>query len=386
VLPRKAHIEAVRQLLATNPVVGVLGARQTGKTTLALQLAETLGMPVQRFDLEDPGDLARLQDPKLALEPLRGTVILDEIQRRAELFPVLRVLADRPGTPARFLILGSASPDLLQQTSESLAGRIAFHELSGFGLEEVGPDALDRLWVRGGFPRSFLAPSDADSERWRRDFIRTFLERDLVRLGVRIPPDTMGRFWEMLAHYHGQTWNASELGRAFGVSDRTVERYLGILEATYVVRRLRPWFHNVSKRQVKAPRIYLADTGLLHALLGLGTLRDLTAHPKVGASWEGLAIDTVVRALRAWSTEIYFWGLHTGAELDLLVARGNRRIGFEVKRTTSPHVTPSMRSALDVLELQQLYVVHAGDASFPMAEKIHALPLSKVPDELEPLR
>jgi predicted AAA+ superfamily ATPase len=367
-------------------VVGVLGARQIGKTTLALQLAETLGGPVHRFDLEDPGDLARLQDPKLALAPLHGTVILDEIQRRAELFPVLRVLADRPGTPARFLILGSASPEMLRQTSESLAGRIAFHELGGFGLEEVGADALDRLWVRGGFPRSFLAPSDADSERWRRDFIRTFLERDLARLGVRIPADTMGRFWEMLAHYHGQTWNASELGRAFGVSDRTVDRYLGILEATYVVRRLRPWFQNVGKRQVKAPRIYLADSGLLHALLGLGTLRDLTGHPKVGASWEGLAIDTVVRALRAWSTEIYFWGLHTGAELDLLVVRGHRRIGFEIKRTTSPRVTPSMRSALDVLELQRLYVVHAGDASFPMAEKIHAVPLSKVPDELEPLR
>ena len=338
------------------------------------------------LSLEDPADLARLQDPKLALEPLEGTVILDEIQRRAELFPVLRVLADRQACPARFLVLGSASPDLLRQTSETLAGRIAFHELGGFGLDEVGVESLDRLWVRGGFPRSFLASSDAESERWRRDFIRTFLERDLARLGVRIPAETMGRFWEMLAHYHGQTWNASELARAFGVSDRTVARYLGILEATYVVRRIRPWFQNISKRQVKAPKIYLADTGLLHSLLGLGTFRDLTGHPKVGASWEGFAIDVVVRRLQTWSNEIYFWGLHTGAELDLLVVRGNLRIGFEIKRTTAPRVTPSMRSALDVLQLQRLYVVHAGDTSFPMSESIQAIPLARVPDEIEPVR
>lgn len=385
-LHRGTHIQILTELLRASPVVGLLGARQVGKTTLALQLAETLTGPVHRFDLEDPADLARLGDPKLVLGPLRGTVILDEIQRRAEMFPILRVLADRPGTPTRFLVLGSASPELLRQTSETLAGRIAFHELAGFGLDEVGADALERLWVRGGFPRSFLAESDAESERWRRDFIRTFLERDLGRLGVRIPADTIGRFWEMLAHYHGQTWNASELARAFGVSDRTVNRYLGILEATFVVRRVRPWFHNISKRQVKAPKVYLADTGLLHSLLGLGTLRDLTGHPKVGASWEGLAIDVVVRTLRAWSSETYFWGLHTGADLDLIVVRGNRRIGFEIKRTTAPRVTPSMRSALQVLQLERLYVIHAGDASFPMGENIHAMPLAHVLDELEPLR
>lgn len=385
-LGRTFHLLTLGDLLRTNPVVGLLGARQVGKTTLALQLADTLEGPVHRFDLEDPADLARLEDPKLALEPLRGTVILDEIQRRAELFPILRVLADRQGPPARFLVLGSASPDLLRQSSETLAGRIAFHELGGFGLDEVGVDSLNRLWVRGGFPQSFLAPSDAESERWRRDFIRTFLERDLARLGVRIPSDTMGRFWEMLAHYHGQTWNASELARAFGVSDRTVNRYLGILEATYVVRRVRPWFENIGKRQVKAPRIYLGDTGLLHSLLGLGTFRDLTGHPKVGASWEGFAADVVIRRLRAWPSETYFWALHTGAELDLLVVRGNRRIGFEFKRTTAPHVTASMRSAMEVLRLERLYVVHAGDAAFPMGETIQGIPLAMVPSDLEPLR
>jgi predicted AAA+ superfamily ATPase len=385
-LERTDHLGTVELLLQNNPIVGVLGARQVGKTTLAQQIAGRLTSPVHRFDLEDPADLARLQDPKLALDPLRGTVILDEVQRRAELFPILRVLADRPGVPARFLVLGSASPELLRQSSETLAGRIAFHELGGFGLDEVGVDSLNTLWLRGGFPRSFLASSDAQSERWRRDFIRTFLERDLARLGIRIPAETLGRFWEMLAHYHGQTWNASELARAFGVADRTINRYLGILEATYVVRRIRPWFQNIGKRQVKAPKVYLADTGLLHALLGLGTLRDLIGHPKVGASWEGLAVDVVVRRLRAWSNEIYFWGLHTGAELDLLVVRGGRKIGFEIKRTSTPRVTPSMRSALRVLELEQLYVIHAGDASFPMGEKIRAVPLARVLEDLKPVR
>lgn len=385
-LERKDHLQALGHLLETNRVVGLLGARQTGKTTLAAELAAAHGGPVTRFDLESPSDLARLAEPTLALEPLRGLVVLDEIQRRPDLFPLLRVLADRAGTPARFLVLGSASPELLRQTSETLAGRIAFHELGGFGLDEVGPAALERLWLRGGFPRSFLAASDADSERWRRDFIQTYLERDLAQFGFRTPADTMRRFWEMLAHYHGQTWNASELARAFGVTDQTVNRYLGMLQATYAVRRLRPWFQNVGKREIKAPKVYIADTGLLHSLLGLGTPRDLAGHPKVGASWEGLAIDTVIRALRAWPSEVYCWGVHTGATLDLLVVRGERRLGFEIKRTAAPRPRPSMRSALEVLELQRLFVIHAGDAAFPLEPRIDALPLARVPLDLEPLR
>jgi predicted AAA+ superfamily ATPase len=384
-IARAWHRERVRQLLSRAPVVGILGARQVGKTTLARDLRRSWRGPAVSFDLEDPAAAARLADPALGLAPLRGLVVLDEIQRRPDLFPILRVLADRPRRPARFLVLGSATPDLLQQSSESLAGRLAFHEMGGLSLGEVGAARLDRLWLRGGFPRSFLTRSVSASFGWRLDFIRTFLERDIPQLGVSIPSGTLWRFWSMLAHYHGQVWNASEFARSFGVADMTVRRYLDLLAATFVVRVLQPWHENLRKRQVKSPKVYLADSGLLHALLNLRGQDDLEAHPKVGASWEGFAIAAIVDRLRAGWRECFFWATHAGAELDLLVVRGRTRLGFEIKRTVAPAVTPSMRAALADLRLARLDVVHAGDQTFPLAPRIRALALSRLLRDLAPL-
>jgi uncharacterized protein len=374
-IPRDAHVATVRQLLDQFPVVALLGARQVGKTTLARMIAERVGAAATRFDLEDPRDDTRLAAPMLALEPLRGLVVLDEIQRRPDLFPPLRVLADRPGTPARFLILGSASPELIRTSAESLAGRVAHHELPGLDLAEVGESHWQQSWLRGGYPSSFLATNDQTSMRWRQELIRTLLERDLPALGLRLPAETLRRFWQMLAHYHGQVWNGAELARAFGVSEKTVRHYLDLLVSTFMVRLLPPWYANLAKRQVRSPKVYIADPGLLHALLGLGSLPDLTGHPKVGASWEGFAITEVIAALGAQREECYFWALHTGAELDLLVTRGQRRLGFEIKLTDSPRITPSIRSALEHLDLERLYLVHAGDQRFPLAERVEALPL-----------
>jgi uncharacterized protein len=382
---RARHELRVRELLGQDPVCALLGARQVGKTTLARTLGQAWSGPVHAFDLELPADRARLSDPWLALDPLRGLVVLDEAQFAPELFPVLRVLADRPGTPARFLLLGSASPRLTKGVSESLAGRISFHELSGFALEEVGRDEHIRLWTRGGFPRSYVADSDMASADWRRAFIRTFLERDLPQYGIDIPAQTLRRFWTMLAHYHGQIWNASELGRAFGLSHHAVNRYLDILSATFVVRRLSPWHENLAKRQVKAPKVYIADSGLVHTLLNLETRDDIEGHPKCGATWEGFALDAVVTRLGARPDECYFWATHAGAELDLLVVRGNRRLGFEFKRSSAPRTTRSMHTARRDLKLDELTVVHAGQHDFPLAEGIRALALENVPDGLTPL-
>ncbi|MGQ0505773.1 MAG: ATP-binding protein [Myxococcaceae bacterium] len=385
-LARQGHIDTVRQLLRRAPVVGLLGPRQVGKTTLAHELADGWQGPVTRFDLERPSDLARLEEPELALEPLRGLVILDEIQRRPELFPVLRVLADRPKKPARFLVLGSASPELLQQESESLAGRIAFHELTGFELGEVPARRADRLWLRGGFPCSFVAASDADSLSWRRDFIQTFLERDLAPLGVSVPAPTLHRFWAMLAHVHGQVLNWSELGRSMGTGDHTVKRYVDHLSGALMVGLLQPWHQNLSKRQVKAPKLYVRDSGLLHALLEISDPRQLQVHPAVGASWEGFVIGQLMARLKVGFREAYFWATHQGAELDLLVFDGQRRLGFEVKRTTSPTVTASMRSALSSLNLTRLNVVHAGKETFPLGERIRAVSFGRMLDDIELLR
>lgn len=380
---RASHLRRLRNLLRQFPVVALVGARQVGKSTLARQVARRT--PATVFDLEDPRDLARLQPPTLALEPLRGLVVLDEIHRMPGLFQVLRVLADRPRRPARFLVLGSAAPDLLRQGSETLAGRIAFFRLPGFTLEETGADPADRLWLRGGFPRSYLSGTDEESLRWRQAFVRTFLQRDLADLGIGLAPETMDRFWRMLAHYHGQVWNASELARSFGVTSKTVGGYLDALAGTYMVRRLQPWFENIAKRQVKAPKIYIADSGLLHCLLGIADQRDLRGHPKVGASWEGFALEQVLLRSGAEPEECYFWKLHTGAELDLLVVRGRRRLGFEFQLTDAPAVTPSMRSALDVLRLARLDVVHAGRDSFSLGQRIRALSLRRLWQDLEPL-
>ena len=372
---RGAHRAELMRLLKQFPVVGLVGARQVGKSTLARTFVRSGQKTTTFFDLEDPRALARLEPPMLALEGLRGLVVLDEIQRRPELFPTLRVLSDRPRRPARFLVLGSASPELLRQTSETLAGRIAYHELSGFDLSEVGAQALQRLWLRGGFPPSFTARNETTSFQWRRQFITTFLEREISELELRLSPTVIGRFWNMLAHYHGQVWNAAELARAFGVSEKTVRSYLDFLVATFVAQRLPPWHENIGKREVKAPKVYIADSGLLHALLGVVTENDLLGHPKRGASWEGFAIRQIVRRLGAHPRECFFWALHSGAELDLFVIRGRTRLGFEVKHTDSPEVTPSMRSALENLGLTHLYVVHAGAETFSLGAKITALPL-----------
>ena len=372
-IDRKAEENAVLNLLEDFPVVAILGARQVGKTTLALKILSSHQGPSECFDLEDPADLARLTDARLALTDLRGLVVIDEIQRRPDLFPVLRVLADRTSPRTRFLVLGSASPELLRQSSETLAGRIAFHTLDGFSLDEVGAERLDQLWLRGGFPQSFLARTHGASFKWRRNFIRTFVERDLPELGIKISSSTMVRFWAMLAHYHGQVWNASELARAFGVSDKTVRHYLDTLTASLVVQQLRPWFVNVRKRQVKAPKIYLRDAGLLHGLLDIRDRRDLERHPKIGASWEGFLFRQVVSLLGADPEECFFWATHSGAELDFLWVRGSRRWGFEFKRTSSPSLTRSLRQALESLDLERAFVVHAGERTFPLAEGVTAL-------------
>jgi len=385
VIERNRHIGRIRHLLDRNRVVALLGARQVGKTTLAGAVLKRRAGAATRFDLEDPDDLARLAEPKLTLGALEGVIVIDEVQRRPDLFPVLRVLVDRPQATARFLILGSASPELLRQGSETLAGRIAFHQLDGFALDEVGADGSDRLWLRGGFPRSYLAESDEDSAAWRRDFIRTFLERDLPQLGSQVPSQTLHRFWSMLAHHHAQLWNAAELSRALGATGSTVRRYLDLMTGGLVVRALPPWHENLGKRQVRSPKVFIADTGLLHALLGAHTREALERHPKVGASWEGFVLREVVRRIGARPEECFFWATHAGAELDLLVVRGTRRIGFEIKRTTSPGTTRSMHSALDVLRLERLEVIHAGEHTFPMRERIRAVAFGRLDQDLETL-
>ena len=381
---RRDHLRRVALLLREYPVVALLGARQVGKSTLARQVAAAHRRPATWFDLENPSDLARLTDPGIELRPLRGLVVLDEIQRLPDVFPLLRVLADRPRTPARFLVLGSASPDLLRQTSETLAGRVAFHELDGFGLREV--DDVERLWLRGSFPRAYLARSESASRRWREGFIRTFLERDLPGLGGAVPSTTLRRFWTMLAHWHGQLWNGAEFGRAFGVAHTTVRRYLDLLTSVFVVRQLPPWHENVGKRQVRSPKVYVGDSGLLHTLLGLHTREALVSHPKVGASWEGFVIRQIIHLLAARPEQCFHWSTYSGAELDLLVVAGARRYGFEIKRTETPRLTSSMRSVVDTLNLERLDVVHAGAHRYSMAPRVRAVPAARLAAELRPLR
>lgn len=382
-IPRKNHVDAVHELLRAFPAVAILGPRQIGKTTLAKQVARQYRGPRHRLDLEDPADLNRLlADPALVLNELEGLVVIDEIQRRPDLFPILRVLADRRPRPARFLILGSASPGLIKQSSESLAGRITYYGLGGLRLQEVGFHRLDRRWLRGGFPEAWLARTNGGATLWLESFIRTFLERDLPALGMRVPGPTMRRFWTMLAHWHGQVWNASEFGRSFGVADTTVRRYLDMLTGALVIRQLQPWHENIKKRQVKAPRIYLRDTGLLHALLGIGDLNSLNSHPKSGASWEGLLLETVIEQLRLPEERAFFWSVHSGAELDLLVSRGRRRIGIEIKRTTAPKVTRSMRTAAQDLNLAEVVVIHAGAESYRLARNVRAVAAHRVDVDL----
>ncbi len=373
-IARKIDLHHIHQALRRSRVVALLGPRQCGKTTLARQLVPPESL--NYFDLEDPSAIARLTQPDLTLRPLKGLIVIDEIQRRPELFPLLRVLADRQPLPARFLILGSASPDLLRQSSETLAGRIETIILEGLRLSDVGAAALPRHWQRGGFPRSFMARGEESSFSWRQQFLNTLLERDLPGLGVSIPAAALRRFWNMVAHYHGQVWNSAELARALAVSEPTVRRYLDLLTGIFMVRQLPPWFENISKRQVKAPKVYIRDSGMLHALLNIGNRRDLENHPKVGASWEGYALEEVLKALQP--EEAYFWATHGGAELDMLLFKGRRRIGVECKRMDAPVLTPSMRIALVTLKLDELCVVYPGDRTYDLARHVRVTPLAKI--------
>jgi len=375
VIQRLRRLAELRAALKRSRVTALIGPRQAGKTTLARELVPS-GSPTY-FDLEDPRSLARLDEPMTALAPLRGTIVIDEVQRRPDLFPILRVLADRRPLRARFLILGSSSPELLRQSSETLAGRIETIELSGFGLDEVASDSLNRHWRRGGFPPSWLARSELASFVWRSQFIQTFLERDLPQFGITIPARTLFRFWTMLAHYHGGVWNSAEAARALSVSEPTARRYLDLLSGLFMVRQLQPWHANLNKRQVKSPKVYLRDSGLLHALLGLSTGSELLSHPKVGASWEGYAIEETIQLVRPEAA--YFWGTHTGAELDLLLIKGGRRYGVEVKFQDAPRLTPSMRTALSDLELEHLTVLYPGDQRYSLDRRVTVVPLADVP-------
>jgi len=370
-IERPRPTAALKTALGRSRVVALIGPRQSGKTTLA----RTFVSPdsIAYFDLEDPISLTRLDEPMTALGDLRGIVVIDEVQRRPDLFPVLRVLADRDPLPARFLILGSASPELLRQPSESLAGRLETVTLPGLSLDEVGFEARADHWLRGGYPRSFLAVDDADSLAWRLAFIQTFLERDVPQFGIGASATALRRFWGMLAHYHGQTWNAAEPARALGISQSTVRRYVDILEAVFMVRQLPAWHGNLLKRQVKAPKVYVRDAGLLHALLGIRTHKALHEHPRSGASWEGYVVEEVLG--RVQPDEAYFWGTHGGAELDLLLLKDGWRIGIECKRADAPRLTPSMHSALADLALDRLLVIYPGPRRYALGEAVEVVPL-----------
>ncbi len=373
-IERRRWLGELRAALGRSRVVALLGPRQSGKTTLARAILPP-DSPAY-FDLEDPRSLARLSEPMTALAPLRGTVVIDEVQRRPELFPVLRVLADRSPLPARFLILGSASPELLRQSSETLAGRMETLALSGFTLEEVGASALRKHWRRGGFPPAYVARSERASFVWRDHFVRTFLERELPQIGITIPAATLHRFWTMLAHYHGGIWNAAEAARSLGVSEPTTRRYLDLLSGLFLIRQLQPWHENLKKRQVKAPKVYLRDSGLLHVLLGLATEREILSHPKLGASWEGYAVEETLKTVRP--EDAYFWATHTGAELDLLLIKGGRRYGVEVKYQDAPRLTPSMRAALADLKLQRLTVLYPGEVRYELQPRVSVVPLAQL--------
>jgi hypothetical protein len=371
---RDSYLQQLATAVRRAPVTALLGPRQCGKTTLARTFAA--GRQPTYFDLESQPDLRRLQNPELMLGSLSGLVVLDEVQVLPKLFNVLRVLADRPNNPAQFLILGSASPDIIRNVSETLAGRVEFVELSGFDLRETGAEAWQQLWLRGGFPRAFLADSDDDSLAWREGFIRTFLERDIPQLGITIPAAAMRRFWTMLAHYHGQIWNASELARAMGLSDKTVRSYLDILTGTFMVRQLQPWYANIGKRQVKAPKVYLRDSGLLHGLLNVPDWHSLLGHPRLGASWEGFVLEQVLQAVQP--SQAFFWATHSGAEVDLFFLYRGGRYAIDVKFSEAPQVTRSMRAALADLGLDHLWIVYPGPHAYPAHAQITVWPLQEV--------
>lgn len=368
---RAEALRSIRSTLSRSPVCVLLGPRQCGKTTLAREVAAK--RRAEFIDLETSTGRARLADPDAALARLSGLVVIDEAQRDPRVFAALRPLVDRPGNPARFLLLGSASPDVVRGVSESLAGRAGFVDLGGFDLGEVGGGHQQRLWMRGGFPRSFLARSEAASFQWRQDFIRTFLERDIPQLGIRIAPEALRRCWMMIAHSHAQLWSGAELARSLGVSEHTVRGYLDVLTGAFVIRQLQPWFENVGKRQYKSPKVYIRDSGVLHALLSIERLGDLEAHPKFGASWEGFALEQVLSLFG--SRDAYFWGTHGGAELDLLLFRHGRRFGVEFKAAGAPQMTKSLHIALADLGLERAWIVYPGEDAYAVHPKVDALPL-----------
>lgn len=381
-IPRSRLLHAIRTALDRIPVAVLTGPRQCGKTTLAREFL--VPESPNYFDLEDPVSLARLEEPMTALAPLEGLVVIDEVQRRPDLFPVLRVLADRPEAPARFLILGSASGELLRQSSESLAGRVERVSMGGFTVDEVGEEGARDLWIRGGFPRAFLAGSDEDAAAWRKDFIQTLLERDLPQWGVRSPSAALLRFWTMVAHYHGQTWNAAEPARALGVSPVTTRKYLDLLTDALMIRQLQPWHANLAKRQVKSPKIFFRDSGLFHQLLGAITRKGVLVNPKVGASWEGFAMEQVL--VRFPHDDAYFWATHQGAEIDLLLRRGDRLLGVEFKRADAPRLTRAIRIALEDLDLERVAVIYPGPRRYRLSGDVEVVPLKDLakPDSLFP--
>ena len=376
-IDRPAPLRRIQEAFVVHPVVALTGPRQCGKTTLARLIAQASTSSTY-FDLEAEVDRRRLEAPEHSLGRLAGLVVIDEVQRRPELFETLRVLVDRPDNAASFLVLGSASPVLVRGVSESLAGRVGLVDLSGFDIGEVGAASWRRLWLRGGFPRSYLAPDLSASALWRTNFVSTFLERDIPQLGITIPAETLRRFWTMIAHYHGQVWNSAELARALGANQHTARRYLDILAGAFMVRVLPPWLPKLRKRQVKSPKVYLRDTGLLHTLLGLTSELDVTGHPKAGASFEGFAIEQLSAALATGN--VYFWATHAGAELDLLFTRSGRNYGVEVKLADAPRTTRSMRVAIADLDLRHLWIVYPGSETYSLDDRITVLPVSRVPE------
>ena len=378
---RPALLRRVEDALKRAPVVALLGPRQCGKTTLAHDIARS--RTATFLDLERAADRSRLQEPEFLLGPLKGLIVIDEIQREPGLFNVLRVLADRRPVRARFLILGSASPDLVKGVSESLAGRVAFVDMGGFSLEEAGAPRFDRWWLRGGFPRSYLARNAAASFLWREDFVRTFLERDIPQLGVRIPAEQLRRFWSMTTHYHAQIWNSSEIAGSLGVAHTTVARYLDVLCGAFVLRRVPPWHANLGKRLVKSPKVYVRDSGLLHLFLGIHDRHDLLGHPKLGASFEGLVLEELLRV--ASERDIHFYSTYSGAELDFVVQSSGGLVGFEAKRTEAPALTKSMRVSFEDLRLKHLFVVYPGAERFPLRKDVTAIPITALSAGLERL-
>lgn len=375
-MQRTTYLHDIEQAFKTSKVVAILGPRQCGKTTLARQFfKEHNGLKTQYFDLENPQDLLRLQDPMLALQDFEGLIVIDEIQKVSELFSVLRVLVDQDNKKQRYLVLGSASRDLIRQSSESLAGRIHYIELTPFSYPEASD--LDKLWIRGGFPLSYLSDDEAASNVWRQNYVRTFLEQDIPNLGIRIPAEKLRRFWMMLAHYHGQLFNATELGNALDISHTTVQKYLDILTGTFMVRQLLPWHENIAKRQVKSQKIYFKDSGIFHTLLNIHSKQDLLVHPKLGASWEGFALESVIRHVQADAYDCYFWSTHAQAELDLLIIRGPQRLGFEFKFSKVPALTKSMKIVLEDLKLEKLIVIYPGDVPIKLNEKITCIGLEE---------